>query len=117
MTFQPTGRVRLEQAVREGVLTLEVTGELDLTAERQVRAWVEEHAAGRGGTVALDLRGVTFVDSAGLRGLINADAAARRDGWTLRIVVVDGPVREALSVSGLHAMLPVYPTPDADSAA
>lgn len=116
MTFQPTGRLRLEQAVHGGVLTLSIVGELDLSAERQVRAWIAEHAAERGGTVALDLRGVTFIDSAGLRGLINADASARRDGWTLRIVVDQGAVHEALTVSGLLAMLPVYPTPDADSA-
>jgi anti-sigma B factor antagonist len=117
MTFQPTGRLRLEHAVRGGMLTLTVSGELDVAAERQIRAWLEEHAPGQCETIALDLRGVTFADSAGLRGLINADAAARRDGWSLRIVVADGPVQHALTVSGLHAMLPVYAEPDADSAA
>jgi anti-sigma B factor antagonist len=116
MRLNPTGRMSLAESVHDGVLTLAVAGELDVAAERRVRAWLEEHASAHGDAVTLDLRAVTFADSAGLRALINADAAARRDGWTLRIVVVDGPVRETLAVSGLESMLPVYAEPGAGPA-
>ncbi|HEU4974439.1 MAG TPA: STAS domain-containing protein [Baekduia sp.] len=112
MTFQPTGSAALSHAVRDGALTLTLSGELDLGAEREVRAWIGEHAAAHGGPVVLDLRGVAFADSAGLRALINADAAARQDGWSLRIVIADGQLRQTLAVSGLDGMLPVYVEPE-----
>lgn len=107
MTPQPTGRATLAHTLQDDVLTLVVAGELDVDGERRIRAWVQEHAAAHGGCVTLDLRAVTFVDSAGLRALINADAAARQDAWELRILVADGPVRTTLVVSGLETMLPV----------
>lgn len=107
MTFHPTDRTTLSQSEHDGVLILAVHGELDADAEQRVRAWVDEHASAHAGPVALDLRAVTFVDSGGLRALINADAAARRDDWSLRILVGDGPVRTTLAVSGLAAMLPI----------
>lgn len=80
-------------------------GELDIATadplEQEVRALVT-----RGFTsVELDLRGLTFIDSSGLRLLLRLDAAARSDGFTLTIRDGEGPVRRLLKLTHLDERL------------
>jgi len=68
-------------------LTLE--GELDIASAGQVErelARIERNPPAR---LVLDLRGLAFMDSTGLRIVVSADARAREDGR--RLVVVRGP--------------------------
>lgn len=55
----------------------------------------------------LDLRGLDFIDSTGLRMLVETDALARQDGFDLAVVCGEGQVRMVLEVSGLEAVLPI----------
>jgi anti-anti-sigma factor len=56
----------------------------------------------------LDLRGLEFIDSIGLRMVISVDASARSDGFGFAVICNDdGPVRRVLRETGLDAILPV----------
>ena len=83
-------------------------GEFDLASEERFR---EERARllAREGTrtLMLDLRGLDFIDSTGLRMLVETDALARRDGFDLAVVCGEGQVRMVLKVSGLDGVLPL----------
>ena len=84
-----------------GVCRLSLRGELDLgTAERLERA-----LAGADGDVLLDLCELTFMDSTGVRLLLEA---AERFGPRLRIVAPrSGDVRVTIEETGIAPLLPL----------
>ena len=72
-----------------GVSVLTLKGELDISGIARVEdelGRVEETAPA---AVVLDLRGLTFMDSSGLRLVLEADMRARRE--TRRFAIVPGP--------------------------
>lgn len=82
-------------------------GELDIAttpgAEAEVRRLEEEGTP----EIVLDLRGLTFMDSTGLRLLVGADARAREAGHRLTIIRGPEPVHRVLEITGLDAKLNV----------
>jgi anti-sigma B factor antagonist len=71
------------------VTTVAVAGELDLSTAPELERWLDR-AQVDGRPLVLDLRGVSFMDSSGLRVILAADARARSSGR--RLVLVAGPV-------------------------
>jgi anti-sigma B factor antagonist len=59
------------------------------------------------GTLVIDLRGLTFIDSAGLRMLVVLDAHATAAGLELAVLCTEGSVRHVLRQTGLDGVLPV----------
>jgi anti-anti-sigma factor len=103
--------VRTER--RDDRLLITLAGELDLV---NVPGWEEqlgEFEADSPGTLILDLRGITFIDSTGLRAVISADQRARSDGR--RLVVVRGAeaVDRLFAVTQLEQRLELVDDPDA----
>jgi anti-anti-sigma factor len=91
-------------------------GELDMSTvpalEEAIRA-----GAGETGRVALDLSGVTFIDSSGLNLLLRSRRESLRDGWELELRSPSQPVLRLLDVTGLDEHLaPVERRPPPDSA-
>jgi anti-sigma B factor antagonist len=85
-----------------GSVRVTVLGELDLQTERALVAEVD--AALEGGGVAqlvLDVTGVQFIDSSGLRSLLMCRDRARRDGAAVLLAVESGPVTALLDVAGV----------------
>ena len=66
-----------------------LTGELDLSTARQVESALAEAEERSPERLELDLRGLTFMDSTGLRVVLAADGRARKGGR--RFEVVPGP--------------------------
>jgi anti-sigma B factor antagonist len=79
--------LRTENAA--GGVRLALAGELDIASAGQVERELERVEQDPPGVVVLDLRGLTFMDSTGLRIVVAADARAREQGR--RLVVVRGP--------------------------
>ena len=53
----------------------------------------------------LDLTGVEFIDSAGLGGLLELRSTLRARSVTLEISAGEGPVRQAMEITGLSELL------------
>ena len=81
-------------------------GELDLATAPELEAALLPDLRS-GGTAILDLRGVEFMDSTGVRVIVAAHHAAQDHGGTLTLVrtVADGAVARVLEISGLDAVL------------
>jgi anti-sigma B factor antagonist len=79
--------------------TIMVSGELDLATVPQLSAAVAEHDDA--GLLVLDLTAVTFIDSTGVRALIEADRSCARSGSRLAMLAGDGPVRRLLGLCKL----------------
>jgi anti-anti-sigma factor len=86
---------------------VEIRGELDLAG---VRAVGDEllACADAGGALTVDLRATTYLASAGVALLVEADRRVRAAGGRLRVLVspVD-VVRRALALSGVDGVLEV----------
>ena len=101
--------MRSERRGDEHVIAL--SGELDLAdaarvAEELVRA--EQTDASR---IILDLSGLQFIDTSGVRLIIEADARSRANGTRLRLVRGPRAVRRVFEIVGLNERLPFVDAP------
>ena len=76
-------------------------GELDLATVPQLERTVQELRSRGARAVVLDLRELGFMDSTGVRLLLQLDAESRADGFSFAIVDRDGPVRRVLTLTGV----------------
>jgi anti-anti-sigma factor len=80
-------------------------GELDLATAGQVRTALQAETETHG-RVTLDLGGLSFLDTSGLRLVLETAAAARRDGFDF--VVLRGPpeIQRLFELAGVLDMVP-----------
>jgi anti-anti-sigma factor len=92
---------------REGdVHTIALTGEMDLSnaaeVERELLRAEETDAI----TILLDLAGLRFMDSTGIRLLIAADARSRANSCRLSLTRPPAAVARVLCIAGVDELLP-----------
>lgn len=91
-----------------GSTTVTVTGSVDaLTAPELAKALSEQVADGHVHLI-VNLVGVQFMSSAGLRTLLGAVKDARSHGGDLRIASANPGVDKVLKMSGFHNIAKVY---------
>jgi anti-sigma B factor antagonist len=91
----------------DGTLWLRLAGELDLATRPQLGQRLELAAASRR-RVVLDVRNLEFMDSSGLRLLLEAHDHASQDGWSFAIKPpTEGGVLRLLEITGMLDVLPL----------
>jgi anti-anti-sigma factor len=80
-------------------------GELDLATVDQVRDSIEGFKGAGFRRIVLDLRGVTFMDSTGVRLVLEAHASSRADGWDFGLIEGSGEVQRVLELAGVRSRL------------
>lgn len=100
---------------RDTFVLVRLSGEFDLAAVEAIETTLLPLEA-RFGTVILDLRGVTFLDSTGLRAIVSADSRSRKDGFELKIVRGSEGVQKLLYLAGLDKILPLIDADEVPSA-
>lgn len=79
-----------------------IEGELDLTTEAELVDSVSRAIeASDAASIVLDLHGVAFIDSSGLRSLLRCRDHAERRGRPARLAVSQGPVSRLLQAAGV----------------
>jgi len=91
---------------------VEPRGELDLDTAETLRAALDDLEVD--GRVVLDLRGLSFIDSTGLRLLVTLHERSQRDGFGLTLVAPAPPADRAIQLSGLDQVLPFVPADAVD---
>jgi anti-sigma B factor antagonist len=102
-------RLRVEGEGTEHPTVL-ATGEIDLVSGDRFRRCLQSCVDGGGLQIAVDMSGVSFVDSSGLKALIMTKNSLPATG---RLVVRNPSpvVRSLLSLSGIDQVLAVEPAP------
>ena len=95
----------------EGATHVALSGELDIATHGEAEAKLKEVQESGAAVVVLDLRGLSFMDSTGLRLLVQADSRAREDGKRLAIVRGPDAVHRVLEITGLDAKLDLIGDP------
>jgi len=95
-------------------LVVKVSGRLDQdTCEAfrgQLMGYVAEVAAQAGGTVVLDLAGLEYVSSAGLRCFMLASREARAKNARIVVASLQPMVAEIFAISHFNLVFQVFPT-------
>jgi anti-sigma B factor antagonist len=87
--------------------TLAVDGELDLSSIPLLAQHIDSQLESEQGALTLDLSGLSFMDSSGLRLLIELNERAERDGWSLSLVAPQNDAATlVLRMTGADRALP-----------
>lgn len=92
---------------RDGEIhTLRLIGELDLATADWVQAELERVESTDAGSIVLDLSRLTFMDSTGVRLLVQAHARSRADAHRLSLLRGGRAVQRVMELSGVDVLLP-----------
>ena len=100
---------------REGeTLVVAPHGEIDLATVDIVKGEVEREL-NQGDALVLDLRGVAFMDTSGLRYVLELAQRSAREEFALRVVRGPRAVQRVFEISGVEGRLPFVDDPEAGS--
>jgi anti-sigma B factor antagonist len=96
-----------------GVVRVALNGEFDISCARRVEEELRRVEDGKPQTLVLDLRGLSFMDSTGLRVILSADARAQKD--ERRLAIIQGPeaVQRVFQITRLDERLDIVDDPSA----
>jgi anti-anti-sigma factor len=85
---------------------LALAGELDIATVQRLEEAVENVLRRGARTVIVDLSGLAFMDSSGLRLIITLNERAGADGWTLALIKPPRSSFSVFEITGADANLP-----------
>ena len=98
--------LRMDVATADGTARVRLAGDLDLSTVPALQARVEA-LRGEGSTqIVLDLAELDFIDSTGLRLILELHGEAARDGFTLALVPGGHAVQRVFDITGTADVLP-----------
>jgi anti-anti-sigma factor len=105
--------LELDTEAEDGCVRVALAGELDISSAPQLEEALGRIEADSPALLLLDLRGLAFMDSTGLRTVVSADQRAREQGR--RLAVVRGPdaVDRIFTVTRLDERLELVDDPTA----
>ena len=100
----------LETDNTRDVSVMKVKGRVDSETAPELDDALTKLLQGDRNKIIVDLQGVDFISSAGLRAVVKAYQAANKSGGDLRLASVSTPVEVVLRTVGMMQMLKMYPT-------
>jgi anti-anti-sigma factor len=89
----------------EGKIVIGVVGEIDLATAPEVAGAVSEALATGTPEIVVDLSQVSFLDSSGIRALVESHHAANEAGARLSVRGAQSWVAKVLNITGVGALL------------
>jgi len=108
--------LQLEAAALGDAPGLAVRGEVDSATAPALTERLDAEIRESVGSFVLDLSGLEFLDSTGLRVLLRARGLLGREDRALVVICPYGPVRRVFELSGLSTVFALYPSRDAAAA-
>lgn len=100
----------IDECTHAGHAVIAVRGEIDLATAPTLAAYLQDGAEH---VTILDLTGVSFIDSTGLRVLLSAHEAASGEDRRFVIIAEQGPVTKLFSITGVDELLDLRDSRDA----
>ena len=104
--------MQVSETVAGDIVVVSVEGRLDSTTSAALGSRLDPHVSGPT-RLLLDLQGVEFISSAGLRVILATLKKLRASGGKLALCGVHRAVQEVLEITGLATLLPTHPTQQA----
>ncbi|MGD2039294.1 MAG: STAS domain-containing protein [Anaerolineae bacterium] len=101
----------MELAARQydGVRVVSGIEYLDAATSPEVSAFLDAELEAGHVKLVMDLSGVSYLSSAGLRVILSTLRGARSAGGDLRLAGAEGNIRRVLDVSGFSTFIETYP--------
>ena len=110
MSGEPEIEFSMYERRHDGTVVLTLRGELDLASAEIVQARLDElRAAGQ--PALLDLDELDFMDSSGLRLVLNAAEASDATGWPFSVTHGPEQVQRLFESTRVTERLPIVPRP------
>jgi len=101
--------MKIDSEQVRGATVLHASGRLDGTATADFeKSVVEALAAASPGRVVIDMKGVEYVSSAGLRSLLVVAKRAKGSGQPFSVASLSPAVREIFEISGFGSIIPTH---------
>jgi anti-sigma B factor antagonist len=97
--------LQITTTTQDGSARIELAGELDLATGPDLERALEAQLSQAVTDIVLDLRGVTFIDSSGLRVVLVASRSAAHEGRRLIVVPGDGQVLRVIRLAQVEDRL------------
>jgi anti-anti-sigma factor len=110
MSDAPVEEFRIDEDRRDGAVVLRLRGELDLASADAVAQRLDALAAA-GDAVVLDVDRLSFMDSSGLRVVLQAAETSRTSDWSFSLTAGSEQVRNLFASAGVTDRLPIVPAP------
>jgi anti-sigma B factor antagonist len=101
----PPFLIGVQAGTASGEHVVHVTGELDVATAPRLEAILTDGRQA-GDRLVVDMGGLRFMDSTGLRALLRGRRAAEEGGWELYLRRIPDPVRRLFDLAGVHAAVP-----------
>jgi anti-anti-sigma factor len=109
MNSPSTGSVPAQIECVRGVPIIVITGRLDATNAPSFDAQAGPLLAEAQSRILLDLSGLKYISSAGLRSIIQIIKHTSVSGGRTGIFSVPAPILEIIEISGVQRLLDIYP--------
>jgi anti-anti-sigma factor len=100
----------IEEQGRNGTVVVKLRGELDMASADTVAERLDALRAA-GERAVLDLDDLVFMDSSGLRVVLQAVELRHDAGWDFSVTAGSGQVRQLFVSAGIAERLPIVPRP------
>ncbi len=102
--------MQTHESEHDGLRVVELEGEIDLARSPELRRVLDVHAKSQTPALALDFRGVEFIDSSGLATIIEYCRKAHEFGGKYAIFGLRERVRTVFEIVRLNEILPLFDT-------
>ena len=100
----------IETDNRQSISVVKVKGRVDSETAPELDDALTKLLQDQHNQIVLNLQGVDYMSSAGLRAMVKAYQSAKRSGGNLFLASVSEPVEVILRTVGMMQMLQMYPT-------
>ncbi len=104
MPEPPSFQIEVDQSAAGATVT--IAGEIDMATITRLEHARERALAASPSQVVIDLSAVRFIDSSGLKFLLETDRLARSGGWTLALVKPTETAMRVFTITGIDKHLP-----------
>lgn len=106
------GQLRIDVRHEADRVIIRLEGELDLANASRLQSTLEEADLGAANVVVMDLQGLQFIDSTGLREVLSLRGQTLQRGGEFAVTPGSQQVQRLLSVTGVADHLRTLDTPD-----
>ena len=104
--LRPEQQLVIHSVLDDRAHVVELTGDLDMRSAQVLEDELKRLERSDSLEIVVDLSGLRYIDSAGIKALIQADARARRSGRSLMLVRAGEQVQRVFETTGLATRLP-----------
>jgi anti-sigma B factor antagonist len=100
--------MELTERVLENTLVVDIAGSLDTQTAGAAMDALQVHLDGKPDNFLINLAGLDFVSSSGLRVILRAAKQVRVNGGNMKVCGARGMVKEVLEISGFDRLLALH---------